>query len=57
MNSGVTWRIPPSPCKASMQIPQTPVENFERKRYASLSQEANKAMNINAYLGLMGARH
>jgi len=28
---------------------------FERKRYASLSQEANKAMNVNAYLGLMGA--
>ncbi|WP_141005366.1 glycosyltransferase family 2 protein [Nocardioides humi] len=31
------------------------VGSFERKRYASLSQEANKAMNINAYLGLMGA--
>ncbi|MBM7517343.1 cellulose synthase/poly-beta-1,6-N-acetylglucosamine synthase-like glycosyltransferase [Nocardioides nitrophenolicus] len=30
------------------------LEGFERKRYASLSQEANKAMNINAYLGLMG---
>lgn len=30
------------------------VTHFERKRYASLSQEANKAMNINAYLGLMG---
>ena len=28
---------------------------FERKKYASLSHEANKAMNINAYLGLMGA--
>lgn len=27
---------------------------FERKRYASLSQEANKAMNLNSYLGLMG---
>jgi cellulose synthase (UDP-forming) len=33
---------------------QSRVETFERKRYASLSQEANKAMNINAYLGLMG---
>ncbi|MDH2415720.1 glycosyltransferase family 2 protein [Nocardioides sp. CER19] len=33
---------------------QARVESFERKRYASLSQEANKAMNINAYLGLMG---
>lgn len=27
---------------------------FERKRYASLSHEANKAMNINSYIGLMG---
>ncbi len=30
------------------------LESFERKTYASLSHEANKAMNINAYLGLMG---
>ncbi|MGP4994677.1 glycosyltransferase family 2 protein [Glutamicibacter ardleyensis] len=28
--------------------------NFERKRYASLSQEANKAMNLNSYISLMG---
>ncbi len=28
--------------------------NFERKRYISLSQEANKAMNLNSYIGLMG---
>jgi cellulose synthase/poly-beta-1,6-N-acetylglucosamine synthase-like glycosyltransferase len=27
---------------------------FERKLYASLSHEANKAMNLNSYLGLMG---
>ncbi len=27
---------------------------FERKKYASLSHEANKAMNLNSYLGLMG---
>ena len=27
---------------------------FERKLYASLSQEANKAMNLNSYIGLMG---
>jgi cellulose synthase/poly-beta-1,6-N-acetylglucosamine synthase-like glycosyltransferase len=31
------------------------LENFERKRYASLSPEANKAMNVNSYLGLMGS--
>jgi len=30
------------------------MESFERKKFASLSHEANKAMNINAYLGLMG---
>ena len=30
------------------------VTSFERKRYISLSHEANKAMNLNAYLGLMG---
>jgi cellulose synthase/poly-beta-1,6-N-acetylglucosamine synthase-like glycosyltransferase len=27
---------------------------FERKRFASLSNEANKAMNLNSYIGLMG---
>jgi cellulose synthase (UDP-forming) len=27
---------------------------FERKLYSSLSHEANKAMNLNSYLGLMG---
>src|SRR5262249_14288307 len=28
--------------------------SFERKRYANLSHEPNKAMNLNSYLGLMG---
>ena len=32
----------------------TKLETFERKRYASLSHEANKAMNLNSYIGLMG---
>ena len=32
------------------------LSSFERKRYASLSHEANKAMNLNAYIGLMGGR-
>ncbi|HAQ58965.1 MAG TPA: glycosyltransferase, partial [Microbacterium sp.] len=31
------------------------MQTFERKQYASLSHEANKAMNLNAYIGLMGA--
>lgn len=33
---------------------QARVLTFERKRYASLSHEANKAMNLNAYISLMG---
>lgn len=28
--------------------------SFERKRYVNLSHEANKAMNLNSYLGLIG---
>ncbi|MFI5084412.1 MAG: glycosyltransferase family 2 protein [Actinomycetales bacterium] len=31
-------------------------ETFERKKYASLSHEANKAMNLNSYISLMGQR-
>jgi cellulose synthase (UDP-forming) len=30
---------------------------FERKQYVSLSHEANKAMNLNSYIGLMGERY
>ncbi len=30
------------------------IEVFERKKYVSLSHEANKAMNLNSYIGLMG---
>lgn len=33
------------------------VEVFERKKFASLSHEANKAMNLNAYIGLMGGTY
>ena len=33
------------------------VEVFERKRFASLSHEANKAMNLNSYIGLMGGKY
>jgi cellulose synthase/poly-beta-1,6-N-acetylglucosamine synthase-like glycosyltransferase len=33
------------------------VEVFERKKYASLSHDANKAMNLNAYIGLMGGTY
>ena len=37
-----------------VRIFATELDLFERKRYVSLSQEANKAMNLNSYLGLMG---
>jgi cellulose synthase/poly-beta-1,6-N-acetylglucosamine synthase-like glycosyltransferase len=30
---------------------------FERKKYASLSHESNKAMNLNSYIGLMGGTY
>lgn len=30
---------------------------FQRKEYVSLSHEANKAMNLNAYIDLMGGRY
>jgi cellulose synthase/poly-beta-1,6-N-acetylglucosamine synthase-like glycosyltransferase len=30
---------------------------FERKRFVSLSHEANKAMNLNSYIGLMGGTY
>jgi cellulose synthase (UDP-forming) len=30
------------------------LESFERKTFANLSHEANKAMNLNSYIGLMG---
>ncbi len=33
------------------------VTTFERKRYANLSHEANKAMNLNAYIGLLGGAY
>lgn len=33
------------------------VTYFERKKYVSLSHEANKAMNINSYIGLMGGTY
>ena len=33
------------------------LDTFERKLYSSLSHDANKAMNLNAYIGLMGRRY
>ncbi|WIE66281.1 glycosyltransferase family 2 protein [Curtobacterium sp. MCLR17_036] len=33
------------------------ITTFERKRFANLSDEANKAMNLNAYIGLLGGSY
>ena len=33
------------------------ISSFERKQFASLSHEPNKAMNLNSYLGLMGGQY
>jgi len=33
------------------------IEVFERKKYASLSHDSNKAMNLNSYIGLMGGTY
>jgi cellulose synthase/poly-beta-1,6-N-acetylglucosamine synthase-like glycosyltransferase len=33
---------------------QAELSSFERKLYVSLSHDANKAMNLNSYIGLMG---
>src|SRR5581483_8012702 len=40
--------------KRLVWIFQADFDVFERKRYPSLSHEANKAMNLNSYIGLMG---
>ncbi|WP_431712152.1 glycosyltransferase family 2 protein [Glutamicibacter uratoxydans] len=37
-----------------VRIFEAEMDYFERKRYASLSQEANKAMNLNSYISVMG---
>jgi cellulose synthase/poly-beta-1,6-N-acetylglucosamine synthase-like glycosyltransferase len=34
----------------------TTITYFQRRRYANLSHESNKAMNLNSYIHLMGAR-
>lgn len=39
-----------------VNIFQADISYFERKRFASLSHEPNKAMNLNSYIGLMGGR-
>ena len=40
-----------------VQIFTAELTTFERKQYASLSHEPNKAMNLNSYIGLMGGRY
>jgi cellulose synthase/poly-beta-1,6-N-acetylglucosamine synthase-like glycosyltransferase len=40
-----------------VRIFQADLTSFERKQFASLSHDANKAMNLNSYLGLMGEKY
>jgi cellulose synthase/poly-beta-1,6-N-acetylglucosamine synthase-like glycosyltransferase len=40
-----------------VNIFQAEFSTFERKRFASLSHEPNKAMNLNSYIGLMGGSY
>ncbi|MEM7112412.1 MAG: glycosyltransferase family 2 protein [Chloroflexota bacterium] len=40
-----------------VSIFQAEFVSFERKQFASLSHEPNKAMNLNSYIGLMGGHY
>jgi len=36
---------------------QVEITSFERKKYTNLSNEPNKAMNLNSYIGLLGKKY
>ncbi len=41
-------------CRRLVWTFEVQISSFERKAYANLPHDANKAMNLNAYIGLMG---
>jgi cellulose synthase (UDP-forming) len=43
-------------CRRLVWTFEAGISSFERKTYAHLPHDANKAMNLNAYIGLMGRR-
>ena len=43
-------------CRRLVWTFEADISSFERKLYAHLPHDANKAMNLNAYIGLMGRR-
>jgi len=43
-------------CRRLVWTFEAEITSFERKMYAHLPHDANKAMNLNAYIGLMGRR-
>jgi cellulose synthase/poly-beta-1,6-N-acetylglucosamine synthase-like glycosyltransferase len=43
-------------CRRLVWTFEAEVSSFERKAYANLPHDANKAMNLNAYISLMGRR-
>ncbi len=65
MQHALDWRSLPSPDARALQRGWQSLldrytatfDVFERKRYVNLSHEPNKAMNLNAYLSLMGGHY
>ncbi len=43
-------------CRRLVWTFEAEITSFERKAYTNLPHDANKAMNLNAYIGLMGRR-
>lgn len=43
-------------CRRLVWTFEAEISSFERKAYANLPHDSNKAMNLNAYIGLMGSR-
>ena len=53
---GVTFTALDRDFRRLADLFQVEIETFERKRFANLSWEPNKAANLNAYLGVVGRR-
>jgi cellulose synthase (UDP-forming) len=53
----LTWRRVKQLYARLVNIFQAEFSSFERKRFAALSHESSKAMNLNSYIGLMGGSY
>lgn len=56
-DSGISKRRVQQMYVRLQRIFQVEFASFERKQFASLSREPNKAMNLNSYIGLMGGSY